>query len=80
MDIYYILCVLGDGCLQRDICNLALTSKQTINSALKKMEKQELLLLLRQHTANFTPPTYKRRNCVDCFAAVYGFWALVRFC
>lgn len=37
---YYILCVLGDGCLQRDICNLALTSKQTIHSALKKMEKQ----------------------------------------
>lgn len=36
MDIYYTLCVLGDGCLQRDICNLALTSKQTINSALKK--------------------------------------------
>lgn len=36
MDIYYTLCVMGDGCLQRDICNLALTSKQTINSALKK--------------------------------------------
>ena len=40
MDIYYTICVLGDGCLQRDVCNLALTSKQTINSALKKMEKQ----------------------------------------
>lgn len=36
MDIYYTICVLGDGCLQRDVCNLALTSKQTINSALKK--------------------------------------------
>ncbi|MFR6313243.1 MAG: MarR family winged helix-turn-helix transcriptional regulator [Ruminococcus sp.] len=45
MDIYYTLCVLGDGCLQRDICNLALTSKQTINSALKKMEKQGFLWL-----------------------------------
>lgn len=45
MDIYYTICVLGDGCLQRDVCNLALTSKQTINSALKKMEKQGLLQL-----------------------------------
>ena len=26
MDIYYTLCVLGDGCLQRDICNLALNN------------------------------------------------------
>ena len=48
---YYILCVLGDGCLQRDICNLALTSKQTINSALKKMEKQGLLRLCLFHGA-----------------------------
>lgn len=45
MDIYYAICVLGNGRLQRDICNLALTRKQTINSALKKMEKQGLLRL-----------------------------------
>ena len=43
--ILYALYLLGDGCLQRDICNLALTSKQTINSALKKMEKQGFLRL-----------------------------------
>ena len=45
MDIYYAITVLGDGCRQRDICALALSRKQTINSALKKMEKQGLLRL-----------------------------------
>lgn len=45
MDIYYTITILGNGCLQRDICNLALTRKQTVNSALKKMEKQGLLRL-----------------------------------
>lgn len=43
MDIYYAITVLGDGCRQRDICALALSRKQIINSALKKMEKQGLL-------------------------------------
>ena len=37
--------------MQRNICNLALTSKQTINSALKKMEKQGLLRLCLFHGA-----------------------------
>ena len=45
MDIYYTICVLGDGCLQRDVCNLALTSKQTINSAVKKLEKMDFVEL-----------------------------------
>ena len=36
MDIYYAITVLGDGCRQRDICALALSRKQTINSALKR--------------------------------------------
>ena len=41
----FAITVLGDGCRQRDICALALSRKQTINSALKKMEKQGLLRL-----------------------------------
>ena len=31
--ILYALYLLGDGCLQRDICDLSYISKQTINSA-----------------------------------------------
>lgn len=45
MDIYYTVCFLGDGCLQKDVCEIALTSKQTINSAIKKLEKANMLRL-----------------------------------
>ncbi len=38
-DILYAVCELGDGCLQRDICSLSCTSKQTINSSIRKLEK-----------------------------------------
>lgn len=38
-DILYAICQLGDGCLQRDICNLSATSKQTINSSIRILEK-----------------------------------------
>ena len=46
LDILYALCALGDGCLQRDICALSFTSKQTINSAIRKMEREGLLYLM----------------------------------
>ncbi len=45
LDIYYTVCFLGDGCLQKDVCEIALTSKQTINSAIKKLEKANMLRL-----------------------------------
>lgn len=38
--ILYAICVLGDGCLQRDICREAFTSKQTINSSVRNLEKK----------------------------------------
>lgn len=38
-DIYYSLYVLGDGCLQKDVCTVSYSSKQTINSTVKKLEK-----------------------------------------
>ncbi len=44
-DIFYAVCVLGDGCLQRDICSLSATSKQTINSSIRKLEKEGYLTL-----------------------------------
>lgn len=43
--IYYGIYVLGDGCLQRDICNLGFVRKQTINSAVQKLAAQGYLEL-----------------------------------
>lgn len=44
-DILYTISNLGDGCLQKDICAMSFTSKQTINSAIRKMEQENLLYL-----------------------------------
>ncbi len=43
--IYYGLYILGDGCLQRDICNLGFVRKQTVNSAVQKLAAQGFLEL-----------------------------------
>ena len=37
-DTLYAICYLGNGCLQKDICSLSATSKQTINSSIRKLE------------------------------------------
>lgn len=37
-EILYTICEVGDGCLQRDVCNAALIPKQTVNSAIRKLE------------------------------------------
>lgn len=42
-DIFYAIAALGDGCCQRDICDYAFTSKQTIHSAIHKLEKEGFL-------------------------------------
>lgn len=44
-DILYAVCQLGDGCLQRDICSLSCTSKQTINSSIRKLERNGYIAL-----------------------------------
>ena len=44
-DILYAICQLGDGCLQRDICSLSATSKQTINSSIRKLEQEGHIIL-----------------------------------
>lgn len=41
----YVVCVLGDGCQQRDICREAYVSKQTINSSVRNLEKQGFIYL-----------------------------------
>lgn len=43
--ILYALCELGDGCLQRDLCERCFLSKQTIHSSVRKLEREGLLTL-----------------------------------
>ena len=41
-EILYALCLTG-GCTQRDICRMSYTPKQTIHSALRRLEREGLL-------------------------------------
>lgn len=43
--IFYILYNLGDGCLQKDICQEAFVNKQTINSSIRRLEQEGYLYL-----------------------------------
>lgn len=43
--ILYMMCEIGDGCMQKDICNLSFISKQTINSSIRKLEEEGYLIL-----------------------------------
>lgn len=43
MNVLYSLHVLGDGCLQRDICRVSFMSKQTIHSSVGKLCAQGIL-------------------------------------
>lgn len=43
--ILYAITELGDGCLQKDICELFFFSRQTINSACKKLEMKGIIYL-----------------------------------
>lgn len=45
--ILYTICELGDGCSQKEICEQLSASKQTINSAIRKLENQRILCLRR---------------------------------
>ena len=47
--ILYVICELGDGCLQRDICYEAFASKQTVNSSIRKLEQDGYLYLEDGH-------------------------------
>lgn len=43
--ILYTICEYGNGCLQRDICNVSSVSKQTIHSSIRKLEQEGYLYL-----------------------------------
>lgn len=44
-EVLFALHDLGEGCLQRDICQYACVSKQTINSSVHKLSEQGYLCL-----------------------------------
>ena len=44
-DILYAICEMGDGCLQRDICQMCCIPKQTVNSSIRKLEQDGYLTL-----------------------------------
>lgn len=45
-DILYSLCELGDGCTQHEICSVSWLPKQTVNSAIRKLEHKGLICLI----------------------------------
>ena len=45
LNILYTICELGDGCSQSDVCRLSGISRQTIHSAIHKLEKEQVICL-----------------------------------
>lgn len=45
MKILYTICDVGDACPLQDICYYSGLSKQTVNSALRKLEAEEVIYL-----------------------------------
>ncbi len=45
MNILYVICEKGDRCLQSEISRLTGISRQTINSAIRKLEKDGIVYL-----------------------------------
>ena len=52
MNILYVICEKGDRCLQSEISKLTGISRQTINSAIRKLEKGELVYLEQKEGRN----------------------------
>ena len=44
-EILYTICNYGDSCMLKDICHKIGLSKQTVNSALRKLEKEGIVYL-----------------------------------
>lgn len=61
----YVVCTLGDGCLQRDICREAYVSKQTISSSVRNLEKNGFLYLEKRGRDKHICPTEKGRIFVE---------------
>ena len=50
MKILYAICENGESCLLRDICRHSGLNKQTVNSALRKLEKKDIIFLVNAST------------------------------
>lgn len=48
-EIFSTILELGEGCHQKDICNRNSISKQTIHSAIKKLEREGLIEVRKEH-------------------------------
>lgn len=81
--ILYVVCALGEGCTQADICRIGCMSKQTINSAIRGMERDGLLLLTegtkRNRAITLTDAgremmQHVARPLVECENAILASW------
>ncbi len=52
MIVLYTICDAGDSCLLQDICRKSGVSKQTVNSALRKLESEGVIYLETVGTKN----------------------------
>lgn len=80
LDILYVLCEKGNQCLQSDIFRLTGISRQTINSAIRKLEKDEIVYL-KQGTGRNTVicltekgKLFLERNIVPIFEIENKIW------
>lgn len=48
--ILYTILELGEGCLQKDICEMNSISKQTINSSIQKMVREGIIEIRRENS------------------------------
>ena len=63
--VLYVVCTLGDGCLQKDICREAYVSKQTISSSVRNLERNGFLYLEKSGREKHICRTEKGRQCVE---------------
>lgn len=63
--VLYVVCTLGDGCLQKDICREAYVSKQTISSSVRNLEKNGFLYLEKSGRDKHICLTEKGRQFVE---------------
>ena len=52
MLVLYTLCDMGGECSLQTICSFSGLAKQTVNSALRKLEKEEVVILKQQNGRN----------------------------
>ena len=63
--VLYVVCTLGDGCLQKDICREAYVSKQTVNSSVRNLERNGFLYLEKSGRDKHICLTEKGRQFVE---------------